>query len=50
VETNPVTETDILHGYPWKPEKQGKYQQWYLHKFSGVGENGCIPLDNLIFI
>jgi len=25
------------------------HDQWYLHKFSGVGENGCIPLDNLIF-
>jgi hypothetical protein len=24
VATNPVTETDILHGYPWKPGKQGK--------------------------
>ena len=27
VATSPVTETDILHGYPWKPEKQKKYQQ-----------------------
>jgi transposase-like protein len=27
VATNPVTETDILHGYPWKPEKQAKKQQ-----------------------
>ena len=27
VATNPVTETDILHGYPWKPEKQAKNQE-----------------------
>jgi len=27
VATNPVTETDILHGYPWKPGKQGKKQE-----------------------
>ena len=27
VATNPVTEADILHGYPWKPGKQGKKQE-----------------------
>jgi len=27
VATNPVTENDILHGYPWKPEKQAKNQE-----------------------
>jgi len=27
VATNHVTENDILHGYPWKPEKQTKKQE-----------------------